>query len=192
MPDGPMGSFHLENGRLAAYLDRRLSADERAQVEAHLADCADCRAEVVALGRLRRRLARPSPWVIGPALAAAAVAAFLLLGRPPAGPGDAPVLRGGDEVGVTVVPVGPGPGAVVAADMLAFTWRATAPDASYHVTLTDSSGALIWSGVTSDSSTTLPGAVRLLAGTRYYWYVDVLLPDGRTGTSGAQELRTAP
>jgi anti-sigma factor RsiW len=49
-------SEHLDE-RLSAYLDGDLSADARAQAEAHLAACAGCRAELEGLRRLVRRAA---------------------------------------------------------------------------------------------------------------------------------------
>jgi ferric-dicitrate binding protein FerR (iron transport regulator) len=74
---------------IAAYVDRRLADSERDAVEAHLAACADCRAEVVALSALVAQVAastepvaalrsplRARRW--GPAVAAGLAAAALL------------------------------------------------------------------------------------------------------------------
>lgn len=185
--------FHIENGRLAAYLDDRLPAVERAQVEAHLADCAECRAEVVAVGRLRRSLGRRSPWVIAAPIAAAAVLAFVLLGRPsPPAAGTDPVLREGGEPAPAIVVVAPAAATTVAPEPLSFVWRPVPSGVSYRVVLTDSSGGPVWNAVTGDSSALLPATVRLVRGGRYYWIVDALLADGRSVTSGAREFRMPP
>src|SRR5919206_1600037 len=67
---------HLSADEVAAYVDGALAGDERARIEAHLAVCADCRAEVREVTGLVRSLpeARRSArrvWI--PAAAAAAV-----------------------------------------------------------------------------------------------------------------------
>ena len=185
--------FHLENGRLAAYLDKRLPADERAEVEAHLADCAECRAEVVAVGRLRRSLTRRSPWVIAAPVAAAAVLVFVLLGRPsPPAAGTGPVVRDGGEPAPVIAVVAPAAATTVAGESLSFVWRPVPSAMSYRIVLSDSSGGLIWSGASSDTSARPPAAVVLTPGGLYYWYVDALLADGRSVTSGAREFRATP
>lgn len=72
---------HLEAHLVAAYLDRTLPATETATVEAHLANCALCRSEVVALGELvRPRQSRR--WLKYTGVAVAAAAALLLFVLP--------------------------------------------------------------------------------------------------------------
>ncbi|HET9986510.1 MAG TPA: zf-HC2 domain-containing protein [Longimicrobiales bacterium] len=46
---------HVDEGRLHAWLDRALPPDERALVDAHLADCAECRARFESAQRYRAR-----------------------------------------------------------------------------------------------------------------------------------------
>lgn len=64
---------HIEEGRLHAYLDGQLPARERTEVEAHVAECAQCRARLDAAEELARAShailsqvdpgpARPVPW----------------------------------------------------------------------------------------------------------------------------------
>src|SRR6059036_1669416 len=60
------GARHLTVEDVAAYADRGLAAAERARVEAHLAACAECRAEVVAVARLSRSFARRRRWAQPP------------------------------------------------------------------------------------------------------------------------------
>lgn len=192
MPEDSM-PFHLENGRLAAYIDHRLPADERAEVEAHLADCAACRAEVVAVGRLRRSLTRRSPWVVAAPVAAAAVLVFVLLGRPsPPATGTDPVVRGGSESVPEVVVVTPSETTTLDPRSASFVWHPVASGVSYRFVVTDSSGGSVWNAITGDTIARLPAGVHLAPGGRYYWYVDALLADGRSVTSGAREFRTMP
>ena len=71
---------HLDPAIIAAYVERIISGDERARVDTHLAECAECRREVVAVSDLVRRIRKPawrSPRVIIP-LAAAAGLLFAL------------------------------------------------------------------------------------------------------------------
>ncbi|MBX6366204.1 MAG: zf-HC2 domain-containing protein, partial [Gemmatimonadetes bacterium] len=46
---------HVDDGRLHAHLDGALSPEERVAVEAHLAECADCRADLERARRFRAR-----------------------------------------------------------------------------------------------------------------------------------------
>ncbi len=45
---------HIADEQLSAFFDGALSPDEAAQVEGHVADCADCRKRLAALDRMRR------------------------------------------------------------------------------------------------------------------------------------------
>jgi anti-sigma factor RsiW len=82
---------HPEAERLAEYADGVLDAASRAEVDQHLADCADCRAVVMeTMAFLDSNLAipasearkvvpfRPRPWVRGVTVGLAAAAALLL------------------------------------------------------------------------------------------------------------------
>jgi len=93
-PEDAEAPPHLDAHVVAAYLDRRLPDAETATVEAHIANCADCRSEVVALSEFLRprRLRRPLHYA-GLAIAAAAV--LLLFVSPgslgiPGGPAGSP------------------------------------------------------------------------------------------------------
>src|SRR3989442_8733126 len=69
---------HLDSGEVAAYLARALPGADRAQVEDHLAACAACRGEVVAVARLLRARPGQRRWYL-PAGVAAAAAVLLLV-----------------------------------------------------------------------------------------------------------------
>jgi anti-sigma factor ChrR (cupin superfamily) len=69
---------------LFRYADGTLDRQQRAEVDAHLEDCARCRedlADAVAAQRSVERRRRPPAWLIAAALAAIVVAAALLRPR---------------------------------------------------------------------------------------------------------------
>lgn len=178
---------HLESGEVASYLDRALAPREQARVETHLADCAACRREVVEVSRLRHASGSRRRWFYFAPAAAAAAILILVLAHPANPPGRGPVLRDGrGEPGPTVALVAPGDSAAVNAAGLSFTWRSAGRDASYRITLADERGDVVWSAATSD--TALVPSTQLRAGKRYFWYVDALLPDGRSVTSRVRRL----
>ncbi len=179
---------HLESGEVAAYLDRALPRTERERVEAHLADCTECRREVIEVSRLRHTSASQRRWLLFAPGAAAAAILIAVLVRPADTPGPGPVLRdGGEEPGLTVSLVAPTDSAIVEGRAVAFTWRSAGSGVSYRVTVTDARGDVVWSGAALDTTARLPGP-RLRAGRPYFWYVDVLLPDGRSVTSNVRHF----
>src|SRR5712691_13332482 len=119
------GARHLTVEDVAAYADRGLAAPERARVEEHLAACADCRAELVAVALLAGSLAGRRRWAVMAPLAAAAAVLVLLFApwqRPPPGQhaGPPPVLRE-PPVTATVAPT-PIPPRGGVATLPALTW----------------------------------------------------------------------
>ena len=67
-PEG-LETVHLEEGDVAAYVDRALSLGERARVEAHLADCGRCRDEVIQVTQLLRASRVRRRWYVAAGLA---------------------------------------------------------------------------------------------------------------------------
>jgi anti-sigma factor RsiW len=178
---------HLESGEVASYLDRALAPAAQARVETHLADCAECRREIVAVSRLRHASSRRW-WIVGPAVAAAAVA-FFVVTRPAEIPGPAPVLRdGGEPPTPAVALVTPADSVAAPATFLAFTWRSAGAGASYRLTVSDERGDVVWSATSTDTSGHPPSGTLLRIGRPYFWYVDALLPDGRSVTSGVRRF----
>ena len=115
--EGPAAP-HVESGEVAAYLDRALSAAERARVEAHLVDCEACRSEVIEVARLMR--ARPywQRWYVPAAVAAAAVLLLIVWPGSIDRRSELPRHRA-PAVTLTVAPVPIAPkGSVVAVGML--------------------------------------------------------------------------
>ncbi len=65
-------------------------------------------------------------------------------------------------------------------------------NAHYVLTVTDENGDVVWTAETSDTSLVLPRGVDLKSGSRYYWYVDALLDDARSSTTGVREFTIRP
>lgn len=179
---------HLDSSDVASYLDRALPPVERERVEAHLADCSLCREEVIQVSRLRHSRAARRGWlVLGPITAAAAIA-VIVISRPSGPSGTGPILRdGGAESSPTVFLVSPADRGIVERHV-SFTWRSVGARVSYRVTVTDERGDVLWSSAVADTTARLPGAIVLPAGRPSFWYVDALLPDGRSVTSGVRRL----
>ena len=156
---------HLAEGVIAAYVDHRLGGDERRAVEAHLAECVDCRAEVVAVTRLV--WARRRPWLVATGgLGVAAAAAVLVIALVPRGvTPDGPVLRNGPDGTAAIAAVAPPEAATVPADSVRLVWRPVGAEASYRVTVTDARGDPAWSAGTAVTAITAGPA--LMPGTVY-------------------------
>jgi tetratricopeptide (TPR) repeat protein len=89
---------HLEPHMVASYIERRLLAAEAAAVEAHLADCAECRKEMLQLSRIVGRRRFMPPRFIVAALAAAAAAVIFLAAPRLNGVSNAPIRALGNVV----------------------------------------------------------------------------------------------
>lgn len=178
---------HLESRDVAAYVDRALDPAERDSIEAHLADCTECRNEIIQVTRLRRVAGvRRKWWFVIPAAAAAVLAIVLLPSKEPGGP----VLRDGPpELGPALILVVPTDSALstLSGPPTSFTWRSLDSVVSYRVTIADDSGDVVWTATSGDTAVQMPASIRLRLDRRYFWFVDALLPDGR---SVASDVRT--
>lgn len=184
----PMG--HLESSEVAAYLDCALPVEKRERVEAHLADCAECRREIIDVSRLRSSTRRRSRWLVfAPAAAAAAIVILLLARSGEPLPGGGPILRdGGSGSRSSVVLVEPAEDRPVRGHPITFIWRSAGAGVSYRLTLTSDRGDVVWSANGSDTTAQLPPAVALQTGSQYHWYVDGLLPDGTSIASSVNQF----
>jgi hypothetical protein len=195
-------SSHLSDGRLAAFLDGRLSSTERDQALAHFASCASCRREMSAARRLLAGSVRRRPWnspfvaTLAAALILAAGPIFVLRERR-----DDPARAGGNAVPVaeraaqpdlmSVVPiVSPVDQATVEDSIIVFRWRSAGSDATYRLTLQDATGTVVWDVSVADTTAALPRRIMLGAQQRYYWSVDALLSDGRSARAGVHVFTT--
>lgn len=191
-----LGSEHLTTGQVAAILDERLHESDRTPALAHLAACADCRREVADLHRALRDHTRDRrsirPWLV----AVSGVAAALILIALPAGFDrvrpryDSPAATRVGGAAPTdrppwLVIVAPTEGATVDATTT-LAWRSGGPDASYLVTVQDTSGAVTWSSTLTDTTVALPASAGLVRGRRYFWSVDARLSDGASATTGVR------
>ena len=185
----PMTSqVHLDPTEVAGYVGGTISGDARRRVERHLADCEACAEEVAAIARLARPSAAPR-WLPYAAVAAVLAGVVLLVprGGPPAG-GD--TLRDGGPPDAIAV-VAPADGAVLPAPPT-LVWRPVPRATTYRVMVTGSDGDSLWAAHTSDTAIMLPETVSADSGVTRHWYVDALLADGSSLSSGMQTFRTGP
>lgn len=192
MKPAPMPD-HLDSDLVAAYAERRLDIEERTRVEAHAAECAECRrvltqVSVELAGLRRRRRLR----LVVPAAAAATVAVLLLgVGRnrlpDPGEDSVRPAANAADE-SLSLPVHQPAPGSAVPRTALRFIWGADGRDALYDLTLADSSGLVVWSSRTADTVLALPDSIVMVPGARYYWWTDALRADGRIASTGSHEF----
>jgi hypothetical protein len=186
---------------MAAYIDDRLSAKERASVEARLARSPELRAELVEASRIvaaadASPTRRSSPWKSAGILVAAAAAVIGIVVVPnrnrDSRPSTAPAERRVEaEDGGRVTLWSPADHGIVPVSTANFSWRSEG-DASYRITVADSTGATVWTALIPDTTATLPLSVKLLPGNHYYWYVDALRLDGSSNTSGPRSFTVGP
>lgn len=157
---------------------------------AHLAQCAACRADVLAVASATRQgtvaaeienLERHAAngWgrrVLALGAAAAAIAVTVVLARSPAAaPAAAPavdaVYRDAPPV-ATEDPVVVTPADVVASRPIRLVWRPTAEARQYRVTVFDIEGSIVWEGATADTAAAVPSSVPLAEGVAYWWRVE--------------------
>lgn len=179
---------HLTSEEVAGYLDQALSEVDSARIRVHLASCAPCRDEIRSASRLLERAPRARSRFVMPAVAAAAVLAVLLGKAVIDANSPSEQLRGNTSPAVhegvsafqAVAPIG----RQRLGDRTVFVWRPMSPLATYRLTLTDERGERIWVQSTTDTSVALADRTALTEGLVYHWYVDALLPDGTTATTG--------
>jgi anti-sigma factor RsiW len=181
--------MHLSPEAVAGYLDEDLPGEEQRQVELHLASCAECRDELAELRRLQLGRRRQWVMVLVAATAAAAVLLAIVLPRQAETPSD---IRAGPTTEPTLAIVSPVPSAEIAPGPIAFTWRSAGLGASYTLTLQEADGRVAWTSRVADTVAVLPDSVALSPGLTWFWFVDALLPDGRSLSTGVRRLRTGP
>jgi len=192
----PPADSHLSAEDVAAYLSREVTEEDRRRIERHLATCAACCDEIVALGHNLSVSRARWPMASRVGLAAAAVLAGVLLLGPRFGlfvSDEEPAFRGSQGLLETslrpsIEALAPGSASAVGRDSVLFVWRPAATDAFYSLTLTDREGGLIWRGNTRDTLLALDPDVRLSVGGQYYWYVDALLDTGESPTTGVHRF----
>ena len=196
---GPIGD-HLDIEQIAAYVDHEVTLPERERIEAHLATCDECTDEVASVVRTLdtppepiKRARRP-PFIAAAGIASALLAGALLIGLLRTQQSGDRVLRdspaaAGEPAAVRIV--SPVESEVVEPGRLEFAWRAVEADAAYNLTVTDEGGDVIWIGSSRDTAIALTSQIALSPGEDYFWYVDAILPDGRTLSSGVRTFTAA-
>ena len=169
---------HLETASLARYLEGTGSPDERARWEAHLAECPDCREEMVEV----RRIVATAPgrrWTSLRPLAAAAAVLLVVwigtIGREPPGQGTRDPETS-PTIAVAPTPLAP-LGRVSRVDGL--QWSSVPGVARYRVTLFTSEGRAAWQVTTTDTFVSLPDTLHLAVAIPHYWQVKAETGFGR-------------
>lgn len=167
---------HVDPHEVTSYLEGALAPAARQRFEAHLAECEECTAELVAVGRLRHTPRARVRWI---GLAAAAGLAVILLAprleREAAV--TSPTVRGDATQAIGVV--APADGAVLR-EAPVFAWRPVAGAAAYRISVTRNDGDSVWATTTADTAVRPPEGAVPPALEHYFWYVDALLSDGRS------------
>jgi hypothetical protein len=185
---------HLSAADIAAFIDRSLPLDARADAEVHLSGCDRCREELASCARLTGGAPaapqRRAAWRVAGLVAAAVIVAVVL--RPTATPIDrgASVERASVNAGSRITIVSP-TGLVTRSD-LRFVWRHDDRSSGYRVILTDSIGAPAWTEDILDTSVAPPVTIRLKPGARYFWRVEALHADGSATQSDETPIRIRP
>jgi hypothetical protein len=176
---------HLSVDDVAAMVDGRLTAADRARVEGHLAVCRLCRAEVTAATQILESAPRPTRmmprWIVGAGLAAAAGLLFMIVPGKQERPQGAGDLRASASA-ATIIPIAPGSEQTQSLDSLRFSWHAVTGASTYRLVVTDSAGAPALSMTTTDTAVSPPAPRNMTVG-RHFWSVDALRTDG-TSISG--------
>ena len=184
----PSPQGHPDPHEVTAYLSGSADPAARARIEAHIADCADCAEELVAVRRLHRGPPAVSRRFAVAGAAAAAVIAVVLVGQrvgSPAGPTTPPVRGDGSAPAVTTV--SPPEGATIEASPT-FTWRPVAGASAYRISITRADGDSVWAASVSDTAVRAPEGTLTQGSGTYFWYVDALLADGRSVAGTAHEF----
>jgi hypothetical protein len=185
---------HITSEELGAYIDGRLDQTRSARLESHMADCADCRADLIdvrallatapqASSRSRRRA-----WLVAAGIIAIVSVPPALLLVPSRA--DSPAIRATQTTRATIEIVSPLQSPIDLASVV-FVWRPVADATTYRLTVTDSSGAPVFTRVAAETTLTFAGASELHRGTSYLWYVDGITSNGLTVTSGIRSFATS-
>jgi len=189
---------HLAPNDLAAYVDRALTGERRARVEAHLARCAECRAEVSDATQIVASLPR-ARWRNRSLIAASgAVAAALLIFVVPRATRDSTSQHRESPVTSIVPPVLLSPtgdrlrllgGSSARTDsIIGFTWSSVPHADRYRIRIFDSNGSILLERSSSDTTMSLPADVLLRAGPTYFWQVQADVGFDRHTTSELVEF----
>jgi anti-sigma factor RsiW len=178
---------------LAAFIDGRLSNEDRARLEAYFSSNASARKELIDASRIVATLPtserRNTRWIPFAGIAAAAAIVVLLVR--PADHARLPGVAASGQRGVgaqsqTIALVSPSVGESVAnAGLRGFVWRSL-DGATYRLIVSDASGKTLLQQNTADTIVAMPLAIADNTPGTYYWSVDALESDGSSVTSGVR------
>jgi putative zinc finger protein len=180
-------SEHLTPIEVASYVDGVADPDVRARMDTHLAECGDCRDEIVDASRIASAWSRNTGrhaaiWI---PLAAAAVLVFILVG--PNSVRDRELEHREAPVTTTVLPRAIAPVGVT--DSLPqLLWTSVPNTDRYQVRLFAADGSVLWEQATTDTSAIVPATVGLQAGRAYYWKVEAHTGFDRSAASELTEF----
>jgi anti-sigma factor RsiW len=179
---------HLDPRDVVAYVDGVATAAERGRIEAHLATCAECRAEVSEVPRIIATAPRARTSRRRLIISAAGIAAMLLVFFWPHPDTDRPLPRHRESaITTTIAPVLIAPlGAVASAS--SFTWSAVPHASQYVVRVFDPDGSVVWQGRTRDTVLTPPPEIGLRVGRPYYWKIEAQTGFDRSTSSDLVEF----
>lgn len=182
---------HLSSEVVAAFRDGGLSASDRAVAELHLAHCVPCRQEMIEVDRFLANGARPHTRIgrsalAGLGLAAAVVFGFVIIQDIDDSSGGER-MRGEEGLAAMRQVTAMDPAGVVELPVR-FAWTSSEAGAFYRFSLVEEDGSALYSTGTRDTSLDLPDSVGLVGGETYFWYVDAILTDGRSITTGFQSF----
>ncbi len=174
---------HLSELTVAAYVERRLARAERAAAEAHLAQCAACRMEIIEVSRLLPARTRVPRFAVP--LTAAALLATALIVADGHLQGGAPVLRSaGSESGIVITaPLDQ----QVVSQSPELAWHHVPNTGQYRVTITNNAGDIVSEKLSVDTTLVLSA---LAGGTTFHWYVTAILRNGAAASSSVRTFRT--
>lgn len=191
---------HPTSSAIAAFVDRSVHGAERDALLAHFASCAECRREMTDVraavaksgSRQYGAVGMRARWPVALAGIAALLLVAIVLPRTSRLPDDGvPVTRTPDVEpltdAATLAIVAPVEGDTLTADRT-LSWHSGGTDATYLVTVQDSTGSAVWSASLADTNIVLPDSARLVTGARYFWSVDVRRADGSASRSGVHRF----
>jgi hypothetical protein len=186
------GGVHMNDLEIASYLDRGLSDADRARIEDHMVDCSECRHNVAEAQQLVATLRRPRRHVFAVGGLIAVAAAALIVVAPQLKRSGQPLdLVTRDEIASSALEVYEPTGDVLRRPAN-FVWGSARDAVSYRITLSSAEGTTMWSASVPDTTAALPDSVTLRAGTKYVWFVDAILGDGSTRSTGLRQLISDP
>lgn len=184
------GRDHPSAGVLAAFVDGALPPAERVAIESHLADCDECRADVIAAVRLPRPRVTVRRWYL-PAAAAAAVLLATAIGRERAPAITREPVTREPVISTTEAPVALAPRGVVSRPVR-LVWTQVAFADRYRVTLFDDAGRAIYETQTRDTATVVPDSIQLEPRQAYFWKMEAQTGWNRWAASELIEFSIGP